>query len=131
MFGIPATKMTSTMNRVLERLPINFLSDLTVNWLIVAALLLRPVGAELDTKQRDFTAIRALWVEEIHWDAQSGLLPEVGGDTEDHYQHGVVDIEAIRNKRENTHWSHDLKNNSKSDKWALHTWCCTIFHTQF
>lgn len=29
--------------------------------------------------------------------------PEVGGDAEDHYQHGVVDVEAIGNKRENAH----------------------------
>lgn len=31
------------------------------------------------------------------------VSPEVGGDTEDHYEHGVVDIEAISNKGENTH----------------------------
>lgn len=42
------------------------------------------------------------------------VSPEVGGDTEDHYEHGVVDIEAIGDKRENTHRSHDLKEKKES-----------------
>lgn len=44
------------------------------------------------------------------------VSPEVGGDTEDHYEHGVVDIEAVGDKRENTHRSHDLKERRKTSQ---------------
>lgn len=39
--------------------------------------------------------------------------PEVGGDAEDDYQHGVVDVEAVSNEGENTHRPHDLKNTNR------------------
>lgn len=43
-------------------------------------------------------------METLTYSAELSLVsPEVGGDTEDHYEHGVVDIEAISNKGENTH----------------------------
>ena len=33
----------------------------------------------------------------------SGVSPEVGGDAEDDYQHGVVDVEAVGDEREDAH----------------------------
>ena len=39
----------------------------------------------------------------------SPVSPEVGGDTEDEDQHGIVDVETISDERDNVHGSHDLK----------------------
>lgn len=43
------------------------------------------------------------------------VSPEVGGDAEDDDQHGVVDVEAVSDERENTHGSHDLRERSGSE----------------
>lgn len=37
------------------------------------------------------------------------VSPEVGGNAEDHNQHGVVDVEAVSDEREHTHRAHDLQ----------------------
>ena len=34
--------------------------------------------------------------------------PEVRGDAEDDYQHGVVDVEAVGDERQHLHRAHDL-----------------------
>lgn len=49
------------------------------------------------------------------------VSPEVGGDAEDHDQHGVVDVEAVSDERENTHRSHDLEKKRRSEKQQLHS----------
>lgn len=37
------------------------------------------------------------------------ISPKVAGNAEDDNQHGVVDVEAVGNKREHAHRAHDLQ----------------------
>lgn len=37
------------------------------------------------------------------------VSPEVGGNAEDHNQHGVVDVEAVGDEGEHAHRAHDLQ----------------------
>lgn len=58
----------------------------------------------------------------------SPVSPEVGGDTEDQNQHGIVDVETISDERDNVHGSHDLKE-EKQLKQVLHTSTCITDRT--
>lgn len=46
------------------------------------------------------------------------VSPEVGGNAEDHNQHGVVDVEAVGDEGEHAHRAHDLQGRERRSRRA-------------
>lgn len=47
------------------------------------------------------------------------VSPEIGGDAQDHNQHGIVDVEAVGDKREHAHGAHDLQTKEGVLRWGV------------